>query len=323
MQYGRLFLAGDAAHIVPPTGAKGLNLAATDARVLARALADFYSVRQYRRDGPVFGNLPAALLESPALLLVDDLDAPPHSGRERVRPAAPARRAGLRYRIARRIDGAGGALHRASFYHLRMPSEVLIVGGGLIGSSIAWRLAQKGARVTIADAGNLGGEASPAGAGMLSPGAEFDKPSVWLDLGTRKHAALSVVCRRTAGRDRHRRRLSNVPPGRRNRGSGGTAAGVALRVRDRARCASCGNRLRRSASAGLRRRGDRGRAHGRDRFACSDRDSSRSGADQRPPDRIPTGARCAGAYTAPRRNVCAPAIQRIPDRRIERAGHWL
>jgi p-hydroxybenzoate 3-monooxygenase len=43
MQYGRLFLAGDAAHIVPPTGAKGLNLAATDARVLARALADYYS----------------------------------------------------------------------------------------------------------------------------------------------------------------------------------------------------------------------------------------------------------------------------------------
>ena len=42
MQYGRLFLAGDSAHIVPPTGAKGLNLAATDARVLARALADFY-----------------------------------------------------------------------------------------------------------------------------------------------------------------------------------------------------------------------------------------------------------------------------------------
>jgi len=42
MQYGRLFLAGDAAHIVPPTGAKGLNLAVADVRVLARALAEHY-----------------------------------------------------------------------------------------------------------------------------------------------------------------------------------------------------------------------------------------------------------------------------------------
>jgi p-hydroxybenzoate 3-monooxygenase len=43
MQYGRLFLAGDSAHIVPPTGAKGLNLAAADVRVLARAFADYYA----------------------------------------------------------------------------------------------------------------------------------------------------------------------------------------------------------------------------------------------------------------------------------------
>lgn len=43
MQYGRLYLAGDAAHIVPPTGAKGLNLAVADVRVLAAALADFYA----------------------------------------------------------------------------------------------------------------------------------------------------------------------------------------------------------------------------------------------------------------------------------------
>jgi p-hydroxybenzoate 3-monooxygenase len=43
MQYGRLFLAGDAAHIVPPTGAKGLNLAVADVRVLADALAAFYA----------------------------------------------------------------------------------------------------------------------------------------------------------------------------------------------------------------------------------------------------------------------------------------
>jgi p-hydroxybenzoate 3-monooxygenase len=42
MQYGRLFLAGDAAHIVPPTGAKGMNLAVADVRVLSRALEAFY-----------------------------------------------------------------------------------------------------------------------------------------------------------------------------------------------------------------------------------------------------------------------------------------
>jgi p-hydroxybenzoate 3-monooxygenase len=42
MQCGRLFLAGDAAHIVPPTGAKGLNLAVADVRVLAGAIVQFY-----------------------------------------------------------------------------------------------------------------------------------------------------------------------------------------------------------------------------------------------------------------------------------------
>jgi p-hydroxybenzoate 3-monooxygenase len=42
MRFGRLFLAGDAAHIVPPTGAKGLNLAASDAHYLAQALNEFY-----------------------------------------------------------------------------------------------------------------------------------------------------------------------------------------------------------------------------------------------------------------------------------------
>ncbi len=42
MQFGRLFLAGDAAHIVPPTGAKGLNLAVADVRVLAEGITAWY-----------------------------------------------------------------------------------------------------------------------------------------------------------------------------------------------------------------------------------------------------------------------------------------
>ena len=45
MRFGTLFLAGDAAHIVPPTGAKGLNLAASDVGYLAAALEEFYADR--------------------------------------------------------------------------------------------------------------------------------------------------------------------------------------------------------------------------------------------------------------------------------------
>jgi p-hydroxybenzoate 3-monooxygenase len=43
MRFGRLFLCGDAAHIVPPTGAKGLNLAASDVHYLFEALRGFYA----------------------------------------------------------------------------------------------------------------------------------------------------------------------------------------------------------------------------------------------------------------------------------------
>jgi glycine oxidase len=64
-----------------------------------------------------------------------------------------------------------------------MSSSIVIVGAGLIGGSIAWRLAQRGANVVLADSGTFGGETSRAGAGMLSPGGEFETPSRWLDLG--------------------------------------------------------------------------------------------------------------------------------------------
>jgi p-hydroxybenzoate 3-monooxygenase len=45
MRFGRLFLAGDAAHIVPPTGAKGLNLAASDVRYLSQAIIERYKLK--------------------------------------------------------------------------------------------------------------------------------------------------------------------------------------------------------------------------------------------------------------------------------------
>jgi glycine oxidase len=59
--------------------------------------------------------------------------------------------------------------------------DVIIVGGGVIGASIAWRLARNHRRVLLLDAGKIGSEASSAAAGMLSPGGEFDQPSPLLD----------------------------------------------------------------------------------------------------------------------------------------------
>jgi len=53
MRFGRLFLAGDAAHIVPPTGAKGMNLALADVQVLAQALVTHYSSRGSAAEQPL------------------------------------------------------------------------------------------------------------------------------------------------------------------------------------------------------------------------------------------------------------------------------
>ena len=91
MRYGRLFLAGDAAHIVPPTGAKGLNLAVADVRVLARGARGLVPTGSTDAARRVLGDLPSPRLARRALLVVDDVDAPPLP-RRRLRPPAPARR---------------------------------------------------------------------------------------------------------------------------------------------------------------------------------------------------------------------------------------
>ncbi len=66
-----------------------------------------------------------------------------------------------------------------------MPSrspDAIIIGAGIIGSSIAWKLARAGMRVMLLDAGSMGGEASWAGAGMLAPGGEIEARDAWSDL---------------------------------------------------------------------------------------------------------------------------------------------
>lgn len=57
-----------------------------------------------------------------------------------------------------------------------MNSTIAVAGGGIVGLSIAWRLAQRGWKVTVFDRGQIAGEASWAGAGMLAPGGEVETP---------------------------------------------------------------------------------------------------------------------------------------------------
>ena len=95
MQHGNLYLAGDAAHIVPPTGAKGMNLAVADVRVLTRGLVQRFRTGSTDILDRYSDICLRARLEGAALLLVDDLDAAPPPGRRPV--PARAQQAELDY----------------------------------------------------------------------------------------------------------------------------------------------------------------------------------------------------------------------------------
>lgn len=84
-----------------------------------------------------------------------------------------------------------------------MVAGVVVIGGGIIGASIAWRLAQRGARVTLLEARQFGAEASSAGAGMLAPGAEVTAPSPWSELALASWRAYSDFVEELESETRH------------------------------------------------------------------------------------------------------------------------
>ena len=112
MRFGRLFLAGDAAHIVPPTGAKGLNLAASDVHYLSQALREYYDEKSAAGIDGYSAARAGAGLEGRALLLVDDHAAAPLPRHGRIRRSDAAGRARLSRQLEGRVDVAGGELCR-------------------------------------------------------------------------------------------------------------------------------------------------------------------------------------------------------------------
>ena len=86
----------------------------------------------------------------------------------------------------------------------RQSPDVIVVGGGVIGCSIAYHLAREGVTVAVLDRGEFGGEASSAAAGMLAPLSEMESAGPLQDLGLaslRLFPELAATLQREAGVD--------------------------------------------------------------------------------------------------------------------------
>ena len=209
MQHGNLFLAGDAAHIVPPTGAKGLNLAIQDVRVLAEGLVAWFRRGDRSLLDRYSRRLPSPRLALRALLLVDDEHAPPAAGRRPVRPQAAARAAPPRRHVRGRGDRARGELRRAGagvselFGPIFVPDALREAVSGR-----AWLAAMLEAERALAAARGIEGrfEASDYDLDALArEGRRRREPG----RAARPRVAASTCRRRTSARPR---RTSSTPP---------------------------------------------------------------------------------------------------------------
>ena len=127
LRFGRLFLAGDAGHIVPPTGAKGLNLAATDVKLLSRARSiEHYRDRKRRRARRLLGALPAPRLAGRAVLVVVHLAHAPLPRRRPDRRQAAGRRARLPVPLGARRPHGRRELRRPAA-RLRRRRRIVII----------------------------------------------------------------------------------------------------------------------------------------------------------------------------------------------------
>jgi p-hydroxybenzoate 3-monooxygenase len=112
MRYGNLFLAGDAAHIVPPTGARGLNSAASDIYYLYHAMVAHYQRGDDSGPGQLLGQGAGAGVEGAAFLVVDDDHAAHLPRQPRLRPEAAGHRTGLPVLVGKSPGLAGRKLRR-------------------------------------------------------------------------------------------------------------------------------------------------------------------------------------------------------------------